>query len=113
MLEVHIYGDIILSTLKVLHKIIHTLHISKYIYYVLMLKADLPSRTMTVELLLNNAKKLAEEMKKTMMHARRVHCTTDIWSNKLGIDSFLGVTGHFICSKDRKRHTYKLCMFSK
>ena len=78
-----------------------------------MLKIDLPSPATMVELLIKNSKKLVEEMKKTMKDARRVMCTTDIWSNKLGMDSFLGVTAHFICSKDRKRHTFKLCMFLK
>ena len=63
------------------------------------------------DLLIKNATLLADEMKKMMKDARRVMCTTDIWSNKLSVDSFLGVTCHFVSAKTHKRHTFKICKF--
>ena len=49
------------------------------------MQANLPSRTKIVDLMLKNSGEVAKVMKENMKQARRIFCTTDIWSNKLGI----------------------------
>ena len=78
-----------------------------------ILQANLPSRTKIVDLMLKNAGEVSKVMKENMKQARRIFCTTDIWSNKLGIDSFISLTCHFVSPKDHKRHTYKICKIPK
>ena len=54
------------------------------------------------------ADKLMTKMKTDLCTARRVTTTTDIWSAKLGINSFLGLTAHFVNSKERRRQSLKI-----
>ena len=54
------------------------------------------------------AEKLMTKMKTDLCTARRVTTTTDIWSAKLGINSFLGLTAHFVNSKERRRQSLKI-----
>ena len=53
-------------------------------------------------------KKLMTRIKKDLLTARRVHATTDIWSSKLGVDSYLGISVHFVNSQEKKRQSLRI-----
>ena len=61
---------------------------------------------------MENSQAIVEVMKKTMAKARKISVTTDLWSNKLGVDSCIGITCHFVNPETHKRHTYEICMLS-
>lgn len=47
-------------------------------------------------------------IKKDLQTARKVHATTDIWSSKLGVNSYLGLTVHFVNSQEKRRQSLRI-----
>ena len=44
-----------------------------------------------------------------LVKSRRVSITTDIWSSKLSVNSYIGITCHMVNPSTRKREVYRVC----
>ena len=51
---------------------------------------------------------LRAKIRDELRTARRINLTTDIWSMKLGVHSFFGLTAHFVNTKDRRRESLRI-----
>ena len=54
---------------------------------------------------------LRTKIREDLLTARRVNITTDIWSQKLGIHSYIGVTSHFVNTKEKRRQSIRIGLF--
>lgn len=54
---------------------------------------------------------LMDRIRLDLRAARRVHITTDIWSSKLGVDSYLGITVHFVNTKEKRRQSLRIGLY--
>ena len=50
---------------------------------------------------------LRAKIRDELRTARRINLTTDIWSLKLGIHSFFGLTAHFVNTNNRRRESLR------
>ena len=51
---------------------------------------------------------LRARIKDDLRTARRVNLTTDIWSQKLNIHSYFGLTAHFVNTKEGRRESLRI-----
>ena len=51
---------------------------------------------------------LRAKIRDELRTARRINLTTDIWSMKLGVHSFFGLTAHFVNTKEGRRESLRI-----
>ncbi len=51
---------------------------------------------------------LRAKIRDNLRTARRVNTTTDIWAQKLSIHSYLGLTAHYVNTKEKRRQSIRL-----
>ena len=54
---------------------------------------------------------LRTKIREDLRTARRVNTTSDIWSQKLGIHSYIGLTAHFVNTKEKRRQSIRIGWF--
>ena len=55
------------------------------------------------------AAEVMERIIAALKKSRRVSITTDIWSSKLSVNSYIGITCHMVNPSTRKREVYRVC----
>ena len=58
------------------------------------------------------AEAVIDKIKEAMARARKISLTTDGWTGKNSMDSFLGVTAHFYCPVNRRIQSLKIGKYS-
>lgn len=53
---------------------------------------------------------LKSKMEAVLQSVRKIAITTDVWSKKGFVSSFLGITAHFFSQKDHRRHCMTLAV---
>ena len=73
-----------------------------------LFQAKVPSRFKVRSLVNKVSAEVKVKIKKALAAARRVSITTDIWSSKGCIDSYMGLTSHIFNPITRKRENYRI-----
>lgn len=75
----------------------------------IVVQARAPGRSRLTRTLKKIAAEVVEKISDSLCQARRVAITTDIWTTDKCVDSYIGLTAHFVNRKTRKREVYRIC----
>ena len=81
-------------------------HIAIIFYH---FQAKAPGRTKLRRLINKMAAEVMDRIIIALVKSRRVSITTDIWSSKLSVNSYIGITCHMVNPSTRKREVYRVC----